>query len=81
MTLEQLGAQYIEQAEKIKKMIAAHREKGHDGTEENILAYRTRLACLYSMARDCKAVGNYLKAYYEDENEEEAKRDDDCLPS
>lgn len=81
MTVEELGVQYIEQSEKIKKMIARHRQKGCDGSEENLLAYRTRLACLYSMARDCKAVGNYLKDYYKSEDEKEAKKDGHGLSS
>lgn len=67
MTLNQLGQQYLEQEKIIKSRITQIRPllKTLRGNEHK--AVLNRINILYSMARDCRETGDYLKLYYKED--------------
>lgn len=64
MTLEQLGKEYLRQAEDLKIIIAGYsaQKKGLFGIE--LLELNTKLTVLREMERDTRITGNQLMEYY-----------------
>ena len=64
MTLEQLGKEYLKQAEEIKEMIESFSalKKGVSGIE--LYEINTRITILRDMERDTRITGQNLVGYY-----------------
>lgn len=63
MTLEQLGYEYLDQYKILKQKTALLRKRIRGGVSD-VYEAQTKLAMLYSMARDCKETGEYLINYH-----------------
>ena len=67
MTLQQLGEQYIEQSEVIRKRIESLRPQLQSLKGKPRKELEKRIFVLYDNAYQCKQTGLYLKYYYNEE--------------
>lgn len=74
MTLEQLGKEYLRQAENIKEMIksCSALKKGACGIE--LYEINSRLTMLREMERDTRLLGHTLVGYYDKNSNKKAYR-------
>lgn len=74
MTLEQLGKEYLRQAENIKEMIKSFSalKKGACGIE--LYEINSRLTMLREMERDTRLVGQTLVGYYDKKSNKKVYR-------
>lgn len=74
MTLEQLGKEYLRQAESIKEMIesVSALKKGVNGIE--LYEINNRLTILREMERDTRLTGQSLVGYYDKKSNKKSYR-------
>ena len=74
MTLEQLGKEYLRQAESIKEMIksVSALKKGVNGIE--LYEINNRLTVLREMERDTRLTGQSLVGYYDKKSNKKSYR-------
>lgn len=64
MTLSELGEEYLENSKKIREAILRLRPKLKILEGEERINLQRDLMTMYSIARDCRQIGDYLKNYY-----------------
>lgn len=68
MNLDELGAQYLESAEALKKRIAELRQRlaNEDMSAMDSMRLRRKIACMQTMYDDTIGTAQYLLNYYSD---------------
>ena len=64
ISLKELGAQYLQEADKIRERIALLKEQLNNLPESERHDLLIRINSLYSSAREVKDIGIYLSNYY-----------------
>ena len=67
MTLQQLGAEYLEQDITLRQRVALLKRELHQLRGEASREMEARIRGLYEMARECRRIGQYLIHYYDTE--------------
>ena len=70
MTLQELGAEYLEQDVTLRQRVALLKQTLPKLRGEASREMEARIRGLYEMARECRRIGQYLIHYYEEEQHE-----------